>query len=456
MIGCDTIAAICSGVGGAVSIIRLSGPDSLSVLKAVWCGKQSPETVPRLLQLGVLSTDHSAGEPVLAVFMPNPNSYTGEDVVEIHCHGGMLNTKRVLSLVLDQEGVRQAEPGEFTLRAFMNGKMDLTQAEAVADMIQAHSEMARKTAEHQLSGTLRSAVTAHRAVLSELLAECESRLDFPEDIPECEDPEKLALTAEKSLAELVRIESTRREGIIFREGVKVAIAGHPNAGKSSLLNLLLGYARAIVSDIPGTTRDTVEESAHIRGIPVCLIDTAGIRETRDPIERLGVQRSESTLAQAEVIFWLLDPMDDLSSEVGALLCRLNDPVLKDRIIPVWNKCDLIAPETFLPYDAPHLSVLKETGLELLFDRFEEKVWSFPHTEAPDIAVNARQSERLRAAVEALNPVPGLLREGGVDCHTFELAALQLRDAVSALGEITGETADPDVLDHIFSHFCIGK
>lgn len=454
----ETIAAVCTGVGGAVSIIRISGPLAGQTLDKIWKGKRQPAEVPRMLLLGHLrnSTDTVIGEPVLAVLMPGPESYTGEDVAEIHCHGGMLNTRRVLQLILAQKEVRQAEPGEFTMRAFINGKMDLTQAEAVGDLITAHSEMARKSAENQLAGTLRDKMTRLRGDLAELLAECESRLDFPEDIPDGADLTLMIQRAQAVYETLRRILSTQREGMIFREGVRVTIAGHPNAGKSSFLNLLLGYDRAIVSDIPGTTRDTLEELTAIRGIPVRLTDTAGIRETLDPVEKLGVNRSESMIGQGEIIFWILDAAADHEAEVLAMIIHREQDNTPEKWIPFWNKCDQISDTVPLPYDAPRVSVRNESGISEIFDLFEKTVWSFPHTEAPEIAVNARQSRCLEEAMEALTPALSLLSGIQSEDEHLELTALCLRDAVAAIGKMTGETAAPDVLDTIFSRFCIGK
>lgn len=451
----DTIAAVCTGVGGAVSIIRISGPDAAAAAESLRASSRPLAETPRQL---VYTHLKDGGEPVLTVLMPGPESYTGEDVAEIHCHGGLFNTRHVLNAILAHPKVRQAEPGEFTLRAFVNGKMDLTQAEAVGDLIAAQSEMARKTAERQLSGTLRDTIKKLRNTLSDLLAECESRLDFPEAVPDAVDTVTMAQQCTETVSEIRRLLDTRREGTILREGITVAIAGCPNAGKSSLLNRLLGYDRAIVTDIPGTTRDTLEEHAHIRGIPVRLTDTAGIRETPDPIEKLGVGRSEATIGTAQIVLWLLDPTRDFDAELSSMHKALaNDPSLTEKLIAVWNKSDLVAADTPLPYEALRVSAKDGAGLETLFDRVEEKVWSFPHTEAPETAVNARQTEALAAALEALEPALGLLNtHGNSEDQTLELTALCLRDAVFALGRITGETAAPDVLDTIFGQFCIGK
>ncbi len=448
----DTIAAICTGVGGAISIIRISGGRAREILGRVWQGEQVPgKSAARKMLLGrTLTLDDESGEPAIAVYMPKPNSYTGDDVAEIHCHGGALLTRRVLDAVL-KAGARPAEAGEFTYRAFLNGKMDLTQAEAVADLISAQSDMALHLAERQISGKLRDGITSLRNSLTNILAECESRLDFAEEDLDWSDPQTFATEIESLSGQIGQLLDSKTEGAILRQGIRIVIAGKPNVGKSSLLNLLLGYDRAIVTQLPGTTRDTLEEFAHLRAIPVKLIDTAGIREADDLIEGMGIDRSKASIRQAQVVLWLLDASaSDLVTECREMREHTGE---RGNIIAVWNKTDLV-PDRELPdpgYPSAAVSISEDRGIEALLDRIEQTVWGFPHTEEPEIAVSSRHAKLLEEARQALPQAVETLCD-----EDWELAAVQLRAAIAALGQITGEDADPDILDNIFSRFCIGK
>ncbi|OGV39432.1 MAG: tRNA uridine-5-carboxymethylaminomethyl(34) synthesis GTPase MnmE [Lentisphaerae bacterium GWF2_45_14] len=448
----DTIAAVSSGTGGAVSIIRISGPGSLSVSNHVWKGGRELElSRPRMMMLGkIINGPDNTGDPAMAVYMPGPNSYTGDDVVEIHCHGGALCTRRALELVLSN-GARAAGPGEFTYRAFVNGKMDLTQAEAVADLISAHSDMAMRMAESQIAGRLRDSIRTIRDELVDMLSECESRMDFPE--------ENLDWTASFEMADTINLIAGRinslcassLEGSLLREGVSVVIAGRPNVGKSSLLNLMLGFDRAIVTQVPGTTRDTIEELAHVRGIPVRLTDTAGIRETDNLVEVIGIDRSRSSMRQAHLVIWLLDSStEDIGLEISEMQKHLPENI---NVICAWNKSDLASGREYpsLKYPSVQISVKEETGIEKLLDIFENAVWGYPHTAEPEFAVSARHASLLQEAVSSLSDAAVRVRE-----EEWELAAFHLKAAVHSLGTITGEDASPDVLENIFSRFCIGK
>jgi tRNA modification GTPase len=456
MIAADTIAALASAPGGAVAVLRLSGPEAMAVANRVWRGAAplSPEQ-PRTLLFGRCRTSDSPddpGDPALAVLMPRPASYTGEDVVEIHCHGGALVSRRVLAGLL-RAGARAAEPGEFTRRAFLNGKLDLTQAEAVADIIQARSDAALRLAERQNAGVLGRRIRELRGRLIGVLAECESRLDFPEEELDWQPPATLRQRVAAAEDEISGLLASARDGMIFREGVRIVIAGPPNAGKSTLLNRLLGFDRAIVADTPGTTRDTVEEHASVRGIPVRLVDTAGIRSATDPIEGLGVERSFASLRTAQIVLWLLDATAD---EPAAELATLAEHrPAQAAAIAVWNKCDRHAHPPALPDAAPlttvHISARTGTGIDALLDAIAQAVWDGPPHEEPEIAVGARHARLLEQAAEAL---PAARAE--LAAERWELAAIPLRDALNALGTITGETASPDVLDEIFRTFCIGK
>ncbi|MDD5699559.1 MAG: tRNA uridine-5-carboxymethylaminomethyl(34) synthesis GTPase MnmE [Victivallaceae bacterium] len=448
----DTIGAICTGIGGAISIIRIAGPDARAAGNRVWRGRSelSRNNARQMLLGRIILPDGGDGDSVLAVYMPAPNSYTGGEVVELHCHGGMLAARQTLDAVL-KAGVRPAEPGEFTFRAFVNGKMDLTRAEAVCDLITAHSAMALHLAERQIQGRLAAEIMEPRVKLLDILAEAESRLDFSEENLDWTETAVFIEDLEKIGARLAELLKSGREGMVLRHGIRVVLAGRPNTGKSSLLNLLLGFDRAIVTQLPGTTRDTLEETADLRGIPVTLIDTAGIREATGLIEGIGIDRSRRSIKQAQVVFWLLDASAaDPEAEINEMNIHAG---AKQNLIAVWNKSDLAAgrvlPELKCP--AARISALKSRGIDELLNLFEKSVWEFPHTEEPEIAVNARHAGLLEEAIAALPGAALNLRS-----NDWELAAVHLRAAVSALASITGEETDPDILDQIFSRFCIGK
>jgi tRNA modification GTPase len=448
----DTISAICTGVGGAISIIRIAGPQSVTVAGKVWHGKNrlgSPNA--RKMLLGKISAANDAdGEPALAVYMPGPNSYTGDDIVELHCHGGTLCARRAFDAVI-AAGARLAEPGEFTFRAFVNGKMDMTQAEAVADLIYAHSNMALHLAERQIAGALKSHINRLRTILIDILSECESRMDFTEENLDWTGAGIFVEKISGVRQEINKLKDSGREGVILRNGIRVVLAGKPNVGKSSLLNLLLGYERAIVTQLPGTTRDTLEETANIRNIPVRLTDTAGIREATSMIEGLGIDRSRKTIKEAQIVFWILDAS---STTISEDVREMEEHLAGHRnVIVVWNKLDIAdnVPLPELKYPSARISVTAQSGINELMDIFEKAVWGFPHTEEPEIAVSARHAALLNEADETLAGANDKLVSA-----EWELAAVHLRAAIAALGSITGENVSPDILENIFSRFCIGK
>ncbi len=450
----DTIAAICTGHGGAISIIRIAGPTALETGRAAWQGHQKlhRNNARKMLFGKIVRNNGQSGDSALAVYMPAPNSYTGDDVVELHCHGGAAAAREALESTLIN-GARQAEPGEFTFRAFINGKMDLTQVEAVCDLITAHSDMALHLAERQIDGVLGRQVATLRQTLTDILAECESRLDFPEEELDWTSRDKTILLLNDIADKVTTLIQTGRDGAVLRSGIRVVLAGRPNSGKSSLLNLLLGFDRAIVTSLPGTTRDTIEENANIRGIPVTLIDTAGIREASNMIEGMGIDRSRQSIRQAKIVIWLLDAA---SAELSAELAEMQTHAAqKSNLIAVWNKIDLALADVSLPAttSCPSvcISVTENIGIEQLLDTFERVVWEFPHTEEPEVAINQRHAKLLE---ETLNVTPEAI--AAIGDSDWELAAVPLRQAMNTLGQILGEQADPDILDNIFSRFCIGK
>ncbi|MBE6388852.1 MAG: tRNA uridine-5-carboxymethylaminomethyl(34) synthesis GTPase MnmE [Lentisphaerae bacterium] len=437
----DNITAFASAIGGAVTVIRLSGPQVLDIANRVWRGRTALSAANvRKMMLG-----RAAGDQVLAVYMKAPFSYTGDDVVELQCHGGAATANAVMKELL-AAGCRMAEPGEFTCRAFLNGKLDLLQAEAVADIIASSGSAALHLAQKQLAGSLSNRINELYDQIITLRSECESRLDFPDEELDFDNsvPEKLQ-NAGKNIEKLLE---SATAGAIIRDGVPVVLAGKPNAGKSSLLNAILGFDRAIVSAIAGTTRDTVESDAVIRGIGVKLTDTAGLRESDDPVEKMGIERSWNMIRSGAVTFWLLDASaDDLLAETAAI--DRNAPGL----IAVWNKCDIVPerqlPETGLP--TVKISALTGENITGLFDAFEKTVFGGAAPVMPELALNARSAALLTASLEHLTRAAGFFTDGD-----YELSSLELAEASVKIGEITGRSAAPDILDKIFHKFCIGK
>ncbi len=451
----DTIAAIATPLGsGGIGIVKLSGPDALSIIRQLFRPKSGSGTLkPRYLHYGHIvqpQTQHPIDE-VLVAYMPAPHSYTGQDVVEIQAHGGTVALQEILHTVLSL-GARAAEGGEMTLRAFINGRLDLAQAESVLDIVEAKTAAGLRLAAQQLGGSLSKQVSAVRQKLVDVLAYIEATIDFvEEDIPleNMLPPMTAALETLQSLAE------TAAQGIIYRQGVRTAIVGKPNVGKSSLLNALLRGERAIVTDIPGTTRDTLEETANIGGVPLVLVDTAGIRtHTTDAVEKIGVARSRSALAHADLALMLVDSSAPLTAgdwEIEALV--RGKPALL-----VLNKIDLPQahppPADFLP-GVPRvpLSALTGEGLDKLEETLVEQITGGQViTSDAAIVSNPRHQALIARAIEHTRAALAA-QEAGL---SPDLVSVDVREAVDALGEITGETATEDLLDTIFSKFCIGK
>jgi tRNA modification GTPase len=458
----DTIAAIATPLGeGGLAVIRVSGPATLEVADKCFVpvGKLSakPTLAPsHTIHFGHIVRNGSIVDEVLLSVMRAPRTFTREDVVEITCHGGLLPAKLVLDTVL-ANGARLAEPGEFTRRAFLNGRLDLAQAEAVADVIQSRTEMALRAANEQLAGKLSQRINLLRDEMLKTLAHIEAHIDFPDEDISPDTRELLVARLEKGMALMDELLRTANEGQILRRGIRVGIIGQPNTGKSSLLNQLLGHDRAIVSPLPGTTRDTIEETANIRGVPVIFVDTAGLREAHDEIEAEGIRRSLDTLRKAELILHVFDISEPPTDSEKKHSTEFED---KKRIY-VYNKIDLTPhPEhSRAPAAAPNnipivrVSCRNGEGIDSLKDAIKEAVWSGEiKSEMLQVMINSRHQEALsRARGAALRAVDALRGE-----QTLELVALDLRMAVNAVGEIVGKTATEDLLDQIFSQFCIGK
>ena len=408
--------------------------------------KKPTEAPSHTLHYGQIVHDGSDIDEVLLAVLRAPRTFTREDTVEITCHGGLLATQSVLEAIL-AGGARSAEPGEFTRRAFLNGRIDLAQAEAVSDLIHARTDLALAAANEQLAGKLSQRINQLRDDLMHTLAHVEAHIDFPdEDIA----PDTMAQLLARLDAALVFIDellATAKEGEILRHGVRAAIIGRPNAGKSSLLNQLLGHDRAIVTSTAGTTRDTIEETANIRGIPVVFVDTAGLRESTNDIEAEGIRRSLESIAKAEFILHVLDGSQPLTDEDQKHLAASEG---KKRIL-IANKSDLPSSTGFK--EAIKTCCLDGTGIEDLKDSIRAAVWSGDiRADMLPVMINARHQDALRRAREAVDKSLGALRSG----ETLELAAMDLRIAANAVGEVVGKTSTEDLLDAIFSQFCIGK
>ena len=468
----DTIAAIATPLGeGGLAVIRISGARALAVADKSFlpAGKHSlkPSVAPtHTIQYGKIIRGEKVIDEVLLAILRAPRTFTREDTVEVSCHGGILPAKLVLDTLLEN-GARLAEPGEFTRRAFLNGRIDLAQAEAVADLIHSRTELALAAANEQLAGKLSQRINRLRDDLLHTLAHVEAHIDFPDEDIAPDTKAQLLKRLENGIAFMDELLRTANEGQILRRGIRAAIVGRPNAGKSSLLNQLLGRDRAIVSPIAGTTRDTIEETANIRGLPVVFIDTAGLREARDEIEQEGVRRSRESLASAEFILHVLDASEPLT---GADETYLAEFAGKKRIL-VRNKTDLPvkldlsqgragsplpavgAHGVTRPTEIVDVSCLSGQGIEALKDAIKELVWSGEiQAEMLQVMINSRHQDALNRARTTVQRAIDALRADA----TLELAAMDLRIAVNAVGEIVGKTATEDLLDSIFSQFCIGK
>lgn len=453
----DTIAAIATPLGeGGLAVLRLSGPRALLIADACFVprGKHSLKLCKaptHTVHYGHVERQGNPVDEVLATVMLAPRTFTAEDTVEISCHGGLLPARLVLDALLEC-GARLAEPGEFTRRAFLNGRIDLAQAEAVADLIHSRTELALAAANEQLAGKLSRRINQLRDDLVKTLAHVEAHIDFPDEDIAPDTRAQLLDRLERAEMFITELLQTANEGQVLRRGVRAAIVGPPNAGKSSLLNQLLGRDRAIVSPIAGTTRDTIEETANIRGLPVVLIDTAGLRESEDAIEAEGVRRSRESYAQAELILHVLDASEPLTNSQQAHLAEFAG---KKRII-VCNKSDLpgrLELPGAMKAAAVDICCLTGAGLETLKDSIKAAIWSGEiKAEMLEAMINSRHQDALRRAREATRRTADALRSDA----TLELAALDLRIAVNAVGEVVGKTTTEDLLDSIFSQFCIGK
>ncbi len=439
----DTIAAVASPPGqGAVSLIRVSGNDAITLVSSVFRSRKP--LAARTAVLGkIFAADGSVIDEVLATAFTNPASYTGEDTVEIACHGGILVTKSVLARILES-GARAAEAGEFSRRAFQNGKMDLTQAEAVMDLISAQTERGLRSAHEQLAGRLGQEIMGLRETLLGSLSHLEAYIDFPEEDIDPETGSALVAGIAETRKRVGDLLSTADQGRILREGVRTVLCGSPNAGKSSLLNRLLGHDRAIVSSTAGTTRDTIEETVNLRGYPLRLTDTAGIHDdTTDAIEAQGIDRSHDAIAQADLVLEIVDaslPADErITVDTPHILVK--------------NKLDASLHPSWIAHEGIAVSCATGEGFECLYDEIEKTLTSESTGWGEgSAAINARHQACLKRAAASLDATLAALAAATPP----EFVALDLREALAAIGEVVGTVDTEELLGQIFGTFCIGK
>ncbi len=447
----DTICALATPVGvGAIGLIRLSGPAAVAIADKVFPSKNLQTAASRTAHVGWLMDGQLPLDEVVLTIFRGPRSYTGEDVVELSCHGSPYILDRVLHILLSG-GARLAQPGEFTMRAFLNGRMDLTQAEAVADMIASESAAAHRLATQQMRGGFSHDIKAMREQLIGFAGLVELELDFVEEDVAFADKSALQLLLQQIKAEVSRLAASFQLGNVMKNGVMTVIAGRPNAGKSTLLNALLNEERALVSDIAGTTRDTIEEELNIEGIRFRLIDTAGIREATDAIEHMGVQRTMEKIRQGAVLLYVFDAAALGADAVAADLEQLHRDDLKTLV--VGNKYDLLdsRPKGY-PDATIWISARDKSDLHILKDSLYNVAVTSGVSMDQTIVSNVRHVTALQQTLQSLDDV----LEGLSQDLSGELLALDLRRALDHLGEITGEVTHEDLLDFIFSKFCIGK
>ena len=455
----DTIAAIATAPGeGGIGIIRISGEKSLQVAQSIFkskSGKMIKDYNARTLIYGTVVDNEKVIDEVLVAYMKGPNSYTAEDVIEINCHGGFISVKKILELILSK-GVRLAEAGEFTKRAFLNGRIDLSQAEAIIDVIKSKTDMAHEVAQSQLEGSLAKKIKDLRMNVTEVLAHLEVSIDFAEeDVEEI----KYQTLEEKALElrnEIKKLYDTAESGKILRDGLKTVIVGKPNVGKSSLLNSILGENRAIVTDIAGTTRDVIEEFVNIKGIPLKIVDTAGIRETEDVVEKIGVEKSRESFSTADLVIMVLDASRKLSEEDMEILESLKNK----KTIVLLNKMDLepqIELEKIEEFvnseDIIKISALKHQGIEELQDKIEAMVYHGSVKNSSNLMItNSRHKDALFKAYESINDAISAIEQR----MPYDFIEVDFKNIWDYLGYINGDTVREDLLDTIFANFCIGK
>jgi tRNA modification GTPase len=465
----DTIAAIATPLGsGGIGVVRLSGPEAIGVARRILVSKEGTQPfgeepdcdkiVSHQLRLCYLC-DPKQGDvidEVLAVVMKAPHSYTREDVVEVQSHAGFVVLSRILHAVLDT-GVRMAEPGEFTKRAFLNGRIDLSQAEAISEMIAARSEAGAQLAATHLTGGLKSAVNGFMDVLTDIQVELEAGIEFSEDVNSAFDGQRMINVLEDFVIQPVQaLLRHYEEGHVYRDGIRLDIVGRPNVGKSSLLNRLLNKDKAIVTSIPGTTRDLVEDQVNISGIPVWITDTAGLHHTEDPIEVIGMQKTRENIERADLVLWVVDAEQGFTDDD----LQIHNQIEGRHIVLVVNKVDLLQhkskfrlPETLSTIDHVFVSAKYGEGIDRLKKVIRDHcLTNIDIDPGRSLVPNLRQKSALDAALACLRQAV----EGARQQQAEELVVADVLAAKNALGLITGDRIDEDVMDEIFGRFCIGK
>ncbi len=455
----DTIAAIATAPGeGGIGIIRISGNRSLDVAEQIFKSmskKSIKEYNARTLIYGHIVDKDKIIDEVLVAYMKGPNSYTAEDVIEINCHGGFISVKKILELILSKD-VRLADEGEFTKRAFLNGRIDLSQAEAIIDVIKAKTDTAHEVAQSHLDGALATKIKELRMSITEVLAHLTVSIDFSEEDVEEITYRTLREKSEEIRKEIKKLYDTAESGKILRDGLKTVIVGKPNVGKSSLLNSILGENRAIVTDIAGTTRDVIEEFVNIKGIPLKIVDTAGIRETEDVVEKIGVEKSKKSLNLADLVIMVLDSSRKLDYEDIEILEQLKNK----KSIVLLNKTDLeqqIELDKVKEYVSEDniikISALRHEGIEQLQDKIEDMVYGGTVKNSSSLMItNSRHKDALFKAYESINDAISAIEQ----YMPYDFIEVDFKNIWDYLGYINGDTVTEDLLDTIFANFCIGK
>lgn len=456
----DTIAAIATFPGNAgINIIRISGDDALSIAEKIFINKNKnkinkKDLKPRYLHYGfIVDREDKIIDEVLISYMKGPHTYTREDIIEINCHGGIISAKKILETVLEN-GCRPAERGEFTKRAFLNGRIDLTQAEAVIDIINSKTDSSHEISVTHLEGRLSREINEIISKIMDLLANIEVNIDFPEY-----DEDEVTIGRVKELSENIvqkihKLIKTADTGKIFKEGIKTVILGKPNVGKSSLMNFLLNENRAIVTEVPGTTRDTIEEYVNIKGVPLRIIDTAGIRETDDKVERIGVEKALQKVDEADLIIMLFDSSRELEYDDEKIL----DYIKNKRVIYIKNKTDLetkldLSSFENIEKEAINISVLKNQGLDEIIDKISEMFFEGSINVSDELIINNVRHKNL--LINAKKSLEEVLKSINADM-TIDFIEIDLKQAMEYLGLIVGKSVSDDLMDKIFNEFCIGK
>jgi tRNA modification GTPase len=446
----NTIAALATAPGaGAIAVIRISGPETFFIAEKIFSGPIHSYKTHTAHYGQILTTTGHTLDSVLLLKMQGPKSYTGEDTIEISCHGGPLIVRQLLERIFEA-GAKPAQPGEFSLQAFLNGKIDLAQAEAIQELIAAKSELSVQNAGKQLSGDLSKKIGTFQKQLTEIAAICEAWVDFPEEGLEFAAFDELTERLKAIQTNMITLANTFHEGKKIHEGLSLCLLGSPNVGKSSLMNALLGFDRAIVTHIAGTTRDLLEEDLQLSGLHFRLIDTAGIRETEEVIEQEGIRRSKHAMNDADLILLLLDASRPL--DTGDLTLINTAP--KQKTILVWNKIDIATPQTYI--DWPHqanISAQKHIGLETLRQTIDTIIWEKGPPSKDEVAITKlRHKVALQNAIDSITIVIA-----GLESHTSaEFVASDMRYALNELATIIGTNVTEDILTSIFSQFCLGK